>query len=42
MDRACSTNGGGSSTYRILVGKPDEKRPLRTARLVGLIILKWT
>jgi hypothetical protein len=27
MDRACSTN-----TYRILMGKPEGKRPLRRQR----------
>jgi hypothetical protein len=28
MGRAHSTNGGKSNAYRILVGKPEGKRPL--------------
>jgi hypothetical protein len=28
MGRACSTNGKKRNAYRILVGKPEEKRPL--------------
>jgi hypothetical protein len=28
MGRECSTNGEKRNTYRILVGKPDGKRPL--------------
>jgi hypothetical protein len=28
MARVCSTNGGQRNAYRILVGKPDEKRLL--------------
>jgi hypothetical protein len=39
MGRACSTNGGEGEyiyiyiyIYRILVGKPEGKRPLRTPR----------
>jgi hypothetical protein len=32
MDRACSTNGEKRNTYRILVGKPEEKRPLGRPR----------
>jgi hypothetical protein len=28
MDRECSTNGGEKEAYRILVGKPEGKRPL--------------
>jgi hypothetical protein len=31
MGRACSTNGG-DYTYRILVGKPEGKRPLGRSR----------
>jgi hypothetical protein len=32
MSKACSTNGEKRNAYRILVGKPDEKRPLRRPR----------
>jgi hypothetical protein len=28
MGRACSTNGKKRNAYRILVGNPEEKRPL--------------
>jgi hypothetical protein len=28
MGRACSTNGEKMNAYRILVGKPEGKRPL--------------
>jgi hypothetical protein len=42
MGRACSTNGGGEkrNAYRILVRKPEEKRPLGRPRR-GWTILKW-
>jgi hypothetical protein len=30
--RACSSNGGKGNTYRILVGKPEGKRPLGRPR----------
>jgi hypothetical protein len=32
MGRACSTNGKKRNAYRILVGKPEGKRPLRRPR----------
>jgi hypothetical protein len=33
MGRACSTNGGeNKNAYRILVGKPEGKRPLGRPR----------
>jgi hypothetical protein len=32
MDRPCSTNGEKRNAYRILVGKPEEKRPLGRPR----------
>jgi hypothetical protein len=32
MGRACSTNGEKRNVYRILVGKPEGKRPLGTPR----------
>jgi hypothetical protein len=28
MGRACSTHGEKRNAYRVLVGKPEEKRPL--------------
>jgi hypothetical protein len=39
MGRACSTNGEKRNAYRLLVGKPDGKRPLGRPRrkLVGNI-----
>jgi hypothetical protein len=35
MGRACSTNGAKRNLYRILVGKPEGKRPL------GKPICRW-
>jgi hypothetical protein len=32
MGRACSTNGGKRNAHRILVGKPEGKRPLGRSR----------
>jgi hypothetical protein len=32
MGRACSTNGETRNAYRILVGKPEGKRPLERPR----------
>jgi hypothetical protein len=32
MGRACSMNGEKRNAYRILVGKPEEKRPLGRSR----------
>jgi hypothetical protein len=33
MGRACSTHGGERNACRILVGKPERKRPLGRPRL---------
>jgi hypothetical protein len=33
IGRACSTNGVKRNAYRILVGKPEGKRPLGRSRL---------
>jgi hypothetical protein len=32
MDRACNMNGGEEEAYRILVGKPEGKRPVARQR----------
>jgi hypothetical protein len=32
MCKECSTNGGKRNAYRILVGKPERKRPLGRPR----------
>jgi hypothetical protein len=32
MDRACSTNGEKKNAYKILVEKPETKRPLGRPR----------
>jgi hypothetical protein len=41
MGRACSTNGAKWTAYRIMVGKPEGKRPLGRPRRSGWIRLKW-
>jgi hypothetical protein len=41
MGRACSTNGEKRNEYRILVGKPEGKRPLGIQDVEVWIILKW-
>jgi hypothetical protein len=33
MDWACSAYGEGSGVYRVLMGKPEKKRPLGRPRL---------
>jgi hypothetical protein len=32
MERACSTNKAKRNTYRILLAKPERKRPVRRPR----------
>jgi hypothetical protein len=32
MDRACSVYGGEERRYRVLIGKPERRRPLGRAR----------
>jgi hypothetical protein len=32
MGRACSTNGGKTTAFRILVGRPEGKRPVGRPR----------
>jgi hypothetical protein len=34
IGRACSMNGEKRNTYKILVGKPEGKKPLRRTRLM--------
>jgi hypothetical protein len=38
---SCSTNGREGNAYRLLVGKPEEKRPLEDQDVGGWIILGW-
>jgi hypothetical protein len=38
---ACSTYGGKRGAYRILVGRPEGRRPLGRPRHRWRIILKW-
>jgi hypothetical protein len=40
MERACSTHGEKRSTYRILGGKPEGKRPLGRQRRVWVANIK--
>jgi hypothetical protein len=40
MGRACSTHGEQKNEYRILVGKPEGKRPLGEPRLVWVDNIK--
>jgi hypothetical protein len=41
MDRACSTNGQKTNACRILVGKPEGKRPLGRPRRGWVNNIKW-
>jgi hypothetical protein len=41
MSKACIMNRVKRNAYRILVGKPEGKKPLLTPRRCGGIILKW-
>jgi hypothetical protein len=40
MDSACSKNGLKRTTYRLLVGQPEGKRPLRRPRCKLVDIIK--
>jgi hypothetical protein len=41
MGRVCSTRGGEKNAYRILVGRPEGRRPLGRPRRRWWIILEW-
>jgi hypothetical protein len=38
MGRAYSTNGEKRNAYRILMGKPEEKRPLGRPKYIWIIL----
>jgi hypothetical protein len=40
MGRACSTNGEKMNEFKILVGKPEGKRPLGRQDVGGWTIIK--
>jgi hypothetical protein len=41
MGRACSTKGDRRNAYRILVGKPEGRRPLGKPRRRWVDNIKW-
>ena len=41
MGGACSAYGEGRGLYRVLVGKPEGKRPLGRSSIYGRLILRW-
>jgi hypothetical protein len=41
MGRECSTNGDKRNAYRILLGKPEGKRPLGRFKLIFIFNCKW-
>ena len=41
MGRACGAYGEGRGVHRVLVGKPEGKRPLGRPRRRWRIILRW-
>jgi hypothetical protein len=41
MGGACSSDGEGIGVYRVLVGKPEGKRPLGRPGAGGRIIFRW-
>ena len=41
MAGACSTYGERRGVYRVLMGKPEGKRPLGRPGVDGRIILRW-
>ena len=41
MGRTCSAYGVSRGVYRVLVGKPEGKKPLGDPGVDGRIILRW-
>jgi hypothetical protein len=41
MGGACSSDGEGRGLYRVLVGKPEGKRPMGRSGVYERIILRW-
>jgi len=43
VDEACGVFGGGGrrSAYRVLEGRPEERKPLERCSVDWTIILKW-
>jgi hypothetical protein len=41
MGRTCGTYGGEGDAYRVLMGKPEGRRPLGRPGEDERIILKW-
>jgi hypothetical protein len=41
MGRTCSTDGARRGADRILVGKPEGRRPIRRPSIDGRVTLKW-
>jgi hypothetical protein len=41
MGGPCNTNGEKRDAYRLLVGKPEEKRPLGRWIILGWILDMW-
>jgi len=42
VGRTHGTRGEGRGVYRVLVRRPEGKRPLGSPRLGGRITLRWT
>jgi hypothetical protein len=40
MGKVCSTNGDSKNAYRILIGKPEGRRPLEDQDVGGWTLLK--
>jgi hypothetical protein len=42
MGGTCGMHGDGRGVYRVLVGRPEGKRPLEDLGIGGRITLRWT